>query len=52
MLDPDYDAYMDVQQSINLGLVRAFAREDVGFAYPTRTVHVAGPIAIAAAQAG
>ena len=52
MLDPDYDAYMDVQQSINLGLVRAFAREDVGFAYPTRTVHVVGPIAIAAAQAG
>jgi len=52
MLDPDYGVYMDTQQAINLGLVRAFAGEDIGFAFPTRTVHVVGPGAAAAGQAG
>jgi small-conductance mechanosensitive channel len=40
MLVPDYVAYMDTQQAINLEIRRLF--EDVGieFAFPTQTVHV------------
>ena len=40
MTIPDYDAYMDVQQAINLELVRLFAEEGIGFAYPTQTLHL------------
>ncbi|MDH4260723.1 MAG: mechanosensitive ion channel family protein [Gammaproteobacteria bacterium] len=47
VLDPGYKKYMDVQQAINLQLVHAFAKEGIGFAFPTRTVHVEGPIVIA-----
>lgn len=36
--DPDYNVYMDIQQSINLAIFEGFAREDIEFAYPTRTV--------------
>ncbi|MFN4117978.1 mechanosensitive ion channel family protein [Acidovorax sp.] len=39
--DPAFGVYMDMQQSINLGLMREFAAMDVQFALPTRTVHVA-----------
>jgi small-conductance mechanosensitive channel len=49
MLDPDYNLYMNVQQTINLEMLRAFAREGVSFAYPTRTVVVDTPIKIAQA---
>jgi small-conductance mechanosensitive channel len=38
MLTPDYNAYMDVQQAINLELVERFDEEGIGFAYPTQTV--------------
>ena len=38
MLDPDYNRYMDVQQAINLAIVRAFAAAGIEFAYPTRTL--------------
>lgn len=41
MLDPDYNQYMDVQQSVNLTMLDAFAGEGVSFAYPTRTLHLA-----------
>lgn len=37
---PDYNAYMDAQQSINLGLCRGFAERAIEFAYPTRTIYV------------
>jgi small-conductance mechanosensitive channel len=37
---PDYNAYMDRQQSINLGIVRAFESAGIEFAYPTRTLFV------------
>lgn len=39
---PDYNAYMDAQQAINLALFRRFQVEGISFAYPTRTLHVAG----------
>ncbi|KAB1441762.1 mechanosensitive ion channel family protein [Pseudodesulfovibrio senegalensis] len=39
---PEYNDYMDTQQAINLALVRRFEAEGIGFAFPTRTVHMAG----------
>jgi len=35
---PDYNIYMDVQESINLEIFRRFAEEKITFAYPTTTV--------------
>ncbi len=40
MLDPEYNAYMDTQQSINLEIFRRFEAEGIEFAYPTRTLYV------------
>jgi small-conductance mechanosensitive channel len=51
MLDPDYNRYMDTQQAINLALMRAFASAEIGFAYPTRTLLVEGPVQLRAADA-
>jgi len=36
VLSPDYNIYMDRQQSINLALKETFEREGVEFAYPTQ----------------
>jgi small-conductance mechanosensitive channel len=38
--DPDYNIYMDIQQSINLSLFERFARDGIDFAYPTRTLYL------------
>ncbi|MBC7220279.1 mechanosensitive ion channel family protein [Candidatus Bipolaricaulota bacterium] len=38
MLVPDYNAYMDTQQAINLELKRRFAQMGIAFAYPTQVV--------------
>lgn len=43
VLSSDYNKYMDIQQAINLELVRRCAAEGIGFAYPTRTVYVQQP---------
>ncbi|MGJ3230547.1 MAG: mechanosensitive ion channel family protein [Oceanicaulis sp.] len=40
---PDYVIFMDKTQEVNLGIMRRFAAEGVDFAYPTRTVFIAGP---------
>lgn len=40
VLDPDYNRFMDLQQAINLALLRRFAAAGVEFAFPTRTLHV------------
>jgi small-conductance mechanosensitive channel len=37
---PDYGVFMDVQQQINLEVLRRFTTEGIAFAHPTRTVHV------------
>jgi len=37
VLDPDYNVYMDVQQSLNLAIYERFAAEGVDFAFPTHT---------------
>ena len=43
VLDPDYKNYMDIQQAINLEVLRRFAAENVKFAFPSRTVYHEGP---------
>ena len=40
VLDPDYTRFLDIQQTINLELLRRFNAERVRFAFPTRTVEV------------
>lgn len=42
VLDPDFNIYMDVQQAINFELMARFEREKIEFAYPTRTLMIAG----------
>lgn len=41
VLDPDYNKYMDIQQTINCALLRCFRERGIGFAYPTRTLYLA-----------
>lgn len=38
--DADYNLYADIQQAVNLGIVRAFEGAGVAFAYPTRTLYM------------
>jgi small-conductance mechanosensitive channel len=40
VLSPDYGTYMDIQQAINLAIIRAFDREGIAFAEPMKTVLV------------
>jgi len=40
VLVADYAVYMNVQQAINLALMRAFAERGIEFAYPTQTLFV------------
>lgn len=41
VLSPDYNVYMDIQQQINLELMRACAKRDIGFAYPNMVMQLA-----------
>jgi len=47
VLDPDYNKYMDIQETINTELFRRFAENNIDFAYPTRTLIIKqnGPVA-------
>lgn len=51
MTVPEFGAYMDVQQGVNLALMREFSTLGVEFAFPTRTLVLGGngvlPVAIA-----
>jgi small-conductance mechanosensitive channel len=38
---PDYNQYMDIQQSINCRIMERFAAEGIEFAFPTQTLHMA-----------
>ncbi len=40
LADVDYNRHMDAQQAILLGVFRRFGELGVGFAYPTRTLHL------------
>jgi small-conductance mechanosensitive channel len=46
VLDADYGVYMDAQQTVNLALLRAFERQRIEFAYPTRSVLLEGAIGV------
>ena len=38
--NPDYNRYMDIQQAINLAILRRLREEQVQLAHPTRTVRL------------
>lgn len=40
VLESDYNLYMDVQQAINLQIMRELQGLDIQFAFPTRTLHL------------
>jgi len=40
VLDPDYNKYMDIQETINTEIFRQFEEAGIDFAYPTRTLIV------------
>lgn len=42
LLDDDFNRYMDVQQAINLELLRALAAADIAFAVPTQVMRLEG----------
>lgn len=43
VLKPDMNVYMDVQQEINLHLVKVFEAHNIEFAFPTQTVYLQKP---------
>jgi small-conductance mechanosensitive channel len=43
VLDADYARYLDIQQTINLELLRRFNAEKIEFAFPTRTIVLESP---------
>jgi small-conductance mechanosensitive channel len=42
VLDPDYNVYMNKQESIYIDMVEAFEKESIEFAYPTQTLFIEG----------
>ena len=42
VLTADFNQYMDVQQAINLVIFEEFEKRGIEFAYPTRTLYMAG----------
>jgi small-conductance mechanosensitive channel len=40
VLSPEYNRYMDIQQTINLRLMRAFEERGLDFAFPTQTLYI------------
>ena len=36
----DYNKYMDIQEYINLNLIKTFEKEKIEFAFPTRTIYM------------
>ena len=47
----DFNLHMDLQQEILLGLIRRFRADEIAFALPTRTVHIAEPVVFDSAGA-
>lgn len=45
--EPDYNLYMDVHQAINLGIMHRFQARGIEMAFPTRTLYVRTPQAVA-----
>lgn len=47
VLDPDYNLYMDIQQTINIELMKACAARNISFAIPSSILRVASEIKLA-----
>lgn len=47
VLDPDYNLYMDIQQSINLEIMGRFAASGISFAYPTQSLFLERSLGVA-----
>lgn len=47
VLSPDHGVYMDIQQAINLLIFSRFARDNIRFAHPTRTLEFAQAAGVA-----
>jgi small-conductance mechanosensitive channel len=43
---PDYNVYMDIQQELNLALMREFEKAGIEFAFPTRTLKTQEPLKV------
>jgi small-conductance mechanosensitive channel len=52
MTDPDYNLYMDVQQTVNLAMIRSFSSAGIHFANPTRTIVMDGPLPVQSVATG
>jgi small-conductance mechanosensitive channel len=50
VLDPDFNKYMDIQQAINIELLRRFTEARIRFAAPTQRVQIERPAAAPAAR--
>lgn len=48
--NPDYNVYMDIQQSINLDIFKQFKEAGIDFAYPTQTLMLQQPVGVATEQ--
>jgi small-conductance mechanosensitive channel len=44
VLVPDYNLHMEIQQAVNLALLKKFRERGIMFAYPTRQLHIAPAI--------
>lgn len=42
VLSSDYNSYMEIQNAINLAILREFNQRGIEFAFPTRTIHLEG----------
>ena len=40
MTTPDYNAYMDAQQAVNIGIMQELERSKIIIPYPTQTIHL------------
>lgn len=40
---PDFNIFMEVQEKLNLEIMRRLQSEKIRFAFPTRTLHIEGP---------
>lgn len=49
--DPAYAQYMATKQDVSIAILAAFNERKIGFAFPTRTVHLESPIVLATPEA-
>ncbi|GGI19404.1 MAG: mechanosensitive ion channel family protein [Oxalicibacterium faecigallinarum] len=50
VLSSDFNVYMDIQQKINLALMRACAERDIHFARPTTIMHLGSEVRVSTAE--